>query len=482
MRPTLSLLLVLAACRGSPDETGPGRPDTGVPPDTAPPDTAPPDTGSPDDTGPTPDVPVSGVTVAAHEEVHTILVVTWTQDRPSDAEWIEFSFEDGTWSPTPERARTAGAQREVLLGVPADTEVALRFVERSPAGEVRSRETWSGITGSLPRDLVPPAFVGWDPALTSPEPWILGSVDVGSYWYYGPFYVFILDRQGRVVWYRAVSQNRTALFPRVARDGTHVLYEGGCIYTWDPMAIPSITRETLDLAFREVLELPRLNFTYDEQPDGTLLYDASLDGLHFDLVAVAPDGTEQTAWRCNDWLREVGGGGYWACMSNTVNYDPETDTVLWSMFELDTVVEVDLEAGEVVRQWGQAEGSWAVDPPEAMFDYMHFPNRTAEGTLLLSTHALGGRRQQRAREYLVDDETRTLVQVWSFGESVPDYADYAGEATRLANGNTLVNYGTDGTIREVTPDGEIAWEVDFRSHLVGHDTLVPDLYALNRGP
>jgi len=87
------------------------------------------------------------------------------------------------------------------------------------------------------------------------------------------------------------------------------------------------------------------------------------------------------------------------------------------------------------------------------------------GNLLFNT-GFGVREVTREKQVVFDYTTKSEV--------------YACQ--RLANGNTLVNYGTDGTIREVTPDGEIAWEVDFRSHLVGHDTLVPDLYALNRGP
>ena len=89
-----------------------------------------------------------------------------------------------------------------------------------------------------------------------------------------------------------------------------------------------------------------------------------------------------------------------------------------------------------------------------------------------------------AREFTVDDETQTLTEIWSYGEDSPYYATYAGEATRVGE-NTLISYGTDGALVEVTPDGEVAWELRWMTgshpHLLGHLTLIDDLYALNQG-
>jgi len=59
----------------------------------------------------------------------------------------------------------------------------------------------------------------------------------------------------------------------------------------------------------------------------------------------------------------------------------------------------------------------------------------------------------------------------------------------LTNGNTLANYGTGGTIRELTPDKRTAFHVkfdtpganDFYNRMVGHNVLIDDLYAMNGG-
>jgi hypothetical protein len=62
-------------------------------------------------------------------------------------------------------------------------------------------------------------------------------------------------------------------------------------------------------------------------------------------------------------------------------------------------------------------------------------------------------------------------------------------AIRLANGNTLGNYGTGGVIREVTPDKQLAFHVkwdaeggnDAYNKMVGHNEFIDDLYSLNVG-
>ena len=99
--------------------------------------------------------------------------------------------------------------------------------------------------------------------------------------------------------------------------------------------------------------------------------------------------------------------------------------------------------------------------------------------MLVSTHVPGFQGQQRAREYTLDEENQTLVEIWSYGDEVPHYAIYAGEALRLDNGNTLINYGSEGALREVTHELRTAWQVDWDSdYLLGHMTLIDDLYAL----
>ena len=92
-------------------------------------------------------------------------------------------------------------------------------------------------------------------------------------------------------------------------------------------------------------------------------------------------------------------------------------------------------------------------------------------------------------EFEIDRGGRLLVEKWQYGRGGEEWARYKGEAVRLKGGNTLVNYGTGGVIREVTPDKEtvwhVKWDADFAddrfNKMAGHNILINDLYALCRG-
>ena len=78
------------------------------------------------------------------------------------------------------------------------------------------------------------------------------------------------------------------------------------------------------------------------------------------------------------------------------------------------------------------------------------------------------------------DETRTLEEIWTYDGS-GYYAEYAGEAKRLASGHTLQGFGTDGAIHEINEDADMIWGVEWRNKLLGTATFIEDIYALNEG-
>jgi hypothetical protein len=76
-----------------------------------------------------------------------------------------------------------------------------------------------------------------------------------------------------------------------------------------------------------------------------------------------------------------------------------------------------------------------------------------------------------------------LRQVWAYGEDQGIEGKYAGEAHRLENGNTLHNFGTGARMREITPDGDLVWDVKFpggntggNGRLQGRSVFITDLY------
>ena len=147
-------------------------------------------------------VEISAISAELHGEVSTMVRVHWTQDRDADAVWLEFDPGDGGWRSSPALPRVAGQQSELVLGVPADTGFSFRVVA-DRQGVISTSADQSSATGSLPEDLPEPEPGSWLSDQTSPEGWVLGSVDVdGGSSYSGPFWLFIASREGRIVWYR----------------------------------------------------------------------------------------------------------------------------------------------------------------------------------------------------------------------------------------------------------------------------------------
>jgi hypothetical protein len=150
-----------------------------------------------------------------------------------------------------------------------------------------------------------------------------------------------------------------------------------------------------------------------------------------------------------------------------------------SWFWFDSITEIDLATRDVVRVFGHVNGAYAFDPPSSAFWYQHGPLILDDGRLLVSTHLTRENTELVVREYEIDDAARTLRQVWSVGQGLGQTGNQMGEAHRLANGNTLHNFGTNAHLREFTPSGEVVWEVDWPTEntLGRSEPVRADLYT-----
>lgn len=434
---------------------------------------------------------VSDVQVSVHERVNTVLVVTWRQLLEADSAWLEFTFEDGVVMQSRPLAGALGAHRDVVLGVPGEVDVTLRIVNQK-AGVVFASSDHLGRTEAVPSGTngMPPATVlAYDPAIASPDRWLVGSVE-NSEGGCGPecynrwtYWTYIMDRKGRIVWYYAdPASNATSSFQRRARDGEYLWIEKRPYGRPGPRAV---LKTTLDGEYSEEIPVANLADSIDVTEEGSLLYDAQDE-----LREMARDGTVRNIWSC----RAQFGQGF-ACYTNTINYVAETNSVWMSYPDENTVVEVSRATGQLIASYGDVAGSYGFSPGTWQFEFQHFPNVTPEGTLLVSSHMPGFADtfepvagQHAFVEFTIDRQNRQLVERWFYNEG-PEWAMYKGMAIRVSNGNTLANYGSGGVIREITPDKRTAFHVkfdapngdDFYNKMVGHNELIDDLYALNGG-
>ena len=418
--------------------------------------------------------PISDVVISVHPTVATVLVVSWNQDVAADGGWLEFSF-NGSTRHSPQHELAQGPQEELVLGVPSDTPVEVRIKNRFRSHIVSSAETWTATTGSLPENLEEPRLETFDRERALHARFLLVSLNnqAGGWG-------LILNREGRIVWYRSPIGGHEMLVPRVARSGNHLLFDTDTYWTFpNTNEVSTIRRVTIADEVLETIEVPRLHHAWDERTDGTIVWGYSVTGLGGEqLWAIDPEGNSWKVWDSADW--QVPG----SVASNTTNWVEQTDTVLMMFWTNASAVEIDFESGEIIRQFGGVPGSWAFEPEDSKFGFSHGIRYTQDHTLIVSTHLLQGPgQQQRIREYSLDDASETLTQVWEYGEGADIYAPTWGEASRLPNGNTILNTGSEPLIREVTTDGETVWELEWGgSKTLGHMTFIEglsDLYSYN---
>lgn len=442
------------------------------------------------------------------DAVVTVVEVRFTVDADaSDAvSRVVWSFEDGAEQATAP-VQGPGEHRVLLVGAPALAEVRWR-IEVDTAGERRVSDEVVTVTGQLLPSV--PAFTLEldDPARYAPG-YVVGVVISESEGYDN--LVLAWDRQGRVVWYHGVDPSLVNPDLRLPLDGSPgVLFN---TFAEDFSAglkadVGAIQHVTLDGVRSPERRTVLGHHVFAALPDGTLAF-AQLDlrettwtdpeGNTFTepicgeaITELAPDGTERVVWSSWDhlpveWNRGFGHRFYGdACIdwlhANQLAWDPTLDSYLFSLSNIDTMVEVDRTTGATLRWYGLQGDTppYAFAPGTTPFVFQHGAHYTEAGTLLLSSrHDTGDGPETVILEYAVDHGAGTLTEVWSHGKGLQRHAFALGEAWRQPNGNTLLNTGTQGVLEEVTADGDTAWRITAPLGIFfGRTLFVDDLSSL----
>jgi hypothetical protein len=448
MRPPLPLLLALLACNPPSGETA----------------------------GPHLIEPwVRDTTWEQHETFGSILRVRWWQEVHA-VSWVAYRFDDETWLASPAALREEGEQEQLLVGIPYDTELELRVVV--DAGEVHEQgEILEASTGALPMDLPRPELLVADPEAWDPSGnWLLTSINTSREgWSFGDYVAFILDRQARVVWAWALDHQHICFQAQPSLDGRSLLLDENTFWSFVVNDAESrVHRMRLDGTVLETVEIPEANHPYSELGDGRLAWWAVVSNEGLLRIREGEDPWE-TRWTCRDWYASQGIEG--SCLSNTV-FPVEDGSFLVSLPMQDLVVQVDPD-GSVRRSFGQQGDAWGFAEEGTAFWLQHGVSFTDQGTLLMSSHQGEDDLTGVVREYALDEDARQLRLIWSYGEGLGVEAELGGGALRLPGGNTLHFYGTTPRIKEITPEGGLAWDIAWpEPRLIGHASLIEDLYPL----
>jgi hypothetical protein len=172
--------------------------------------------------------------------------------------------------------------------------------------------------------------------------------------------------------------------------------------------------------------------------------------------------------------------------SNSFTWDKENDIIYLNVRNLDTILKIDKSTKDIV--W--AAGRWGDftvlnitgQEVNSIFHHPHSlewigPNRFIiyDNDLYNPNHpttmTFGSNiGYSRMVEFVVDEDAQTMKEVWFYDPQNVSYyfQDSGGDADRLPNGNTIGIFATKALtnsvpdpviITEVTPDGEVAWEL-----------------------
>lgn len=431
-------------------------------------------------------------------KVATRVAVRWTTDQPGIS-WVEFGSDDLEATSTLPTERESESHNHTLLGLGPYQEVWYRAVTVIE-GEEYAREGTIRTQG-VPAELPDFEITVDEPSLQDASPFVLGT-SFGT----APV-LFAIDRQGTWRWYHELDRGILPVELEWEREG------GGFVFNTfsDDYSEDNGRIRRLSFTGKQPWKIAtsQAHHSFTQLPDGALAWLAlevrdwtdPSDGTVYTVVGdtvVVRDasGEERTVFNCWDWLEPVktehwddefyGLGKDWV-HANALRWDEERGTMLLSLRNLESVVELELDTttwqATPLRQYGGVEGSELVDEADIyrltdgshVFDYVHDPGFTSSGGLMalvesgLETHVV---------EWAVDHDARSLDETWAYGEGEGLRSVFLGMATELPNGNRLLTFSSEGIIREVTPDGTTAWELQTSAGaVIGNVRLFSDFYA-----
>jgi|GEM_PF-2314742 len=281
-----------------------------------------------------------------------------------------------------------------------------------------------------------------------------------------------------------------------------------CLRNEKPMAVRTDDYEVVfdgkyDKAHHSVLMTPERTIMYlaRERIDGIVGDFWSPEGcLLADVIKEIEMDTKEIIWEWHlidhldptenhasqkSFLSELHECPEWA-HGNSIKFIPNYSyqgnnysTVLYNARFLDTFWMIDYASGDVLWSCGQ-HGTFGrrESPEEVVFSATHEVDIVTDDTFIMYDN--GSNRsslRSRALKISVDPLTDEVAEIWSWRH--PDMYDWwGGDADELPNGNVLIANTTQGRIIEVTPEGEIVWDMR-----IGLNSFTPhSVYQLQRVP
>ncbi|MDG1478656.1 MAG: aryl-sulfate sulfotransferase [Myxococcota bacterium] len=397
------------------------------------------------------------ITTEVSEYVRTVVTVRWKTEAETTG-YIEFGEGADYGRITPTTA--SGTEHEAqLLGLWADTEFHFRVVSAEDGGEDWISDDYTVTTGSLPPEIPQMSFTGeagWEGFIFAPIQGI-------------NYLAAAIDSQGRVVWYKVLeSSTHHVMRAQMLDDGSAVAI---CMAGQDSQGNKEdgyVLLVSMDGSVEQEVAVPYIDHDMTLKPDGTIvgIVLKTEDGFnqYADSIQEVTHDGEMTqifnAWDHVDWLTdEPLGGNNWT-HANALDYYPEEDAYYMAMKELHTMVKVDAPSGEVQWAFGGTGNQFTFADGTIPLSMHHQFHIFDEDRLVVFENGESSRGYSMAREFVLDTENMIATEVWSYVREPSVFVFAKGDVERLDSGNTLVTWSSSGEIQEVTPDGDVVWQVN----------------------
>lgn len=425
-------------------------------------------TSNPDDAG---DFAAQAV---LSETQASVIKVSW-EDLGADEILVEYGH-----GATFDRVRNVApdATETLLLGLKPNSEVQLRVVQKVDDQVLESADITIQ-TDPLPSGL--PTFY-----VDVPEPGALGNGLLITTLIQNPTSVLVFDGDGDVVWWTEMTDDTWVGRSRLSHDGEHIL-------------VQPINREgsgghglsKLDMEGNEVEVnwVDESHHDFAELPDGTLaflVYEKQIYAgeqvLGDGIVELAPDGTETRVFSVFEAIGydpslDTLANAEWS-HANYIEYVAEQDAYYVSFYGLKGIAKIDRPTGDIEWMFGGVVSDFEDSHGNTELLQIQHGFQVLDDSLLVFENGRTEAQSSRAVEFTLDEETKVTQPVWAYQPEPSLYTPSLGNVRRLDNGNTIVNFSSAGRIVEVTPEGEVVWQLDGSlGAAFGYSTWEKDLYV-----
>jgi hypothetical protein len=439
-----------------------------------------------DSIGPRTRLPVIDAATVAANEHNVLSAIVTVQAREADSVSVRYRRFN---APVSEEARTPavpvvdGMATAPVLGLFAATRYAI-VVEAKGKGGVVVGDGLEITTGALPGD-VPHFFTeGSDP---SPG-YVLFATSA---------HTLVIDNGGRVVWYRRYPSGPGLNF--MAQPTGHYVVRPPTVQTGDIepwLELDPLGNITRTLVCANGLQSRLHDLILEDDGSYRILCDevrtmdltaiggvANARVMGTVLQHVGPTGELRRQWSPFDHFEitdldpaEARGPNVNWTHGNAVERDQDGNLLL-SFRSLGEITKIDATSGAVLWRLGGRRNQFTfVDTPSPAFSRQHGARWAGPGVLVLLDN-LGNPAESRAERYAIDEATHTARLVRSYGSAPGVVTEIGGSVQPLADGRTLVSFGTAGRVEEYDADGRVVWRIAGNPGYVFRAQRIVSLYA-----